>query len=105
MLNKFVTACADSNGIESYCMYLALSVVDYFHATSNAAHVVAMIPFIVPKLEHAYSLVNQSHPKLGFIAWDDRGGSGFENNTVRSCFFKQYIYIHAYRAVYRPSPW
>ncbi len=66
-------------------MYLVISVVDYFHATANVVHVEAMIPFIVPKLEHAYSLVNQSHPTLGFISWDDRGGSGFANSTVRSC--------------------
>ena len=71
------------NGIESYCLYLALSVTDYYAATGDAAGLATMAPFIVPKLEHAAALVLNSSARanLGFVSWDDRGGSGFENST------------------------
>lgn len=61
------------NGIESYCLYLALSVTDFYAATGNATAVAVMAPFILPKLEHAAALVfNTTTPKLGFYSWDDR---------------------------------
>ena len=68
------------NGIESYCLYFVLSVVDYFMATNDAALAEELVPSVVPKLEHAHSVWG-STVHLGFYGWDDRLGSGFVDST------------------------
>ena len=35
-----------------------------------------LLPFVNPKLEHAFTLMTETRPPLGFYGWDDRLGSG-----------------------------
>ena len=54
------------NGIESYCLYLVLSVCDYYLATNDTVTTSFLAAHVTPKLEHAQAL--WSNPKhLGFV--------------------------------------
>lgn len=67
------------NGIESYCLYFVLSVVDYWAATADAAGIAYLTAYVEPKLEHAQSIWGKTTAPLGFYGWDDRLGSGFSD--------------------------
>jgi alpha-L-rhamnosidase len=59
------------NGIESYCLYLCLSVVDYYFASNDTVTTLALQPHVISKLEHAHDVWG-THVSLGFQGWDDR---------------------------------
>lgn len=75
------------NGIESYCLYWVLSVCDYYVRTNDTVGVEFLLPYVASKLEHAYSLMSQEQPGLGFYGWDDRLGSG-------ACVYKSFHNTH-----------
>lgn len=74
------------NGIESYCLYVVLSVVDYFEATGDVTTVLALGDgHVAPKLEHAYTIWG-TH--IGsYEGWDDRLVSG-------GCFLP--LFLHTF---------
>ena len=66
------------NGIESYSLYLAQSLVDYFNYTNDKETVQQLIDNACKKLESAYRQYDEL-PSLTFYGWDERLGGGFEH--------------------------
>ena len=56
----------DCNGIESYCLYFVLSVVDFWRAGGDVVTTSALATNVAAKLEHAHDLWNLTgRPGLG----------------------------------------
>jgi hypothetical protein len=66
------------NGIASYSLYWALSLIDYYNYTGDKAFLDEMLTNVCDKLEVAYKHYGQN-PNLSFYGWDERLGAGFEN--------------------------
>jgi alpha-L-rhamnosidase len=61
------------NGIESYCLYYVLSVVDYWQATGDNASAAYFAAYVEPKLEHAHDI------------WGKNAPIGFYGEALRRC--------------------
>jgi alpha-L-rhamnosidase len=70
------------NGIETYCIYWCLSVVDYFTQTGDTVSVLALRVDVDAKLHHAHDIFFNLQDQWEFVGWDDRVGGGFSNASV-----------------------
>jgi alpha-L-rhamnosidase len=70
------------NGIESYCIYWTLSVVDYFYQTNDTSSILALQTDVETKLQHALDIYFNLNDEWEFYGWDDRLGGGFSNASV-----------------------
>jgi alpha-L-rhamnosidase len=75
VLQNLALGATNCNGIESYCVYWCLSVVDYFHATNDTAALATYQPFADSNLEHAQAIFGDMSTGLSFFGWDDRVGT------------------------------
>lgn len=83
VLQNLARSANDCNGIESYCIYWCLSLVDYFRATNDTVALALYQPYADAKLEHAHDIFGDATTPLTFFGWDDRLGSGFLNASTR----------------------
>ena len=67
-----------SNGIESYELYWILSVIDYYEYTGDKDGVRGLLPEVIKRLDHAYTIY-ETNPSLGYVGSDERLGATFEN--------------------------
>ncbi|MDR3252125.1 MAG: hypothetical protein LBT35_00950, partial [Tannerella sp.] len=67
------------NGIASYSLYWALSLIDYYNYTGDRELFDEMLTNTCAKLDAAYKHYG-SNPGLSFYGWDERIGAGFENS-------------------------
>jgi hypothetical protein len=73
-----------SNGIASYSLYWALSLIDYYNYTGDKELLDEMLTNACAKLDVAYEHYG-NNPGLSFYGWDERLGAGFENaNCIES---------------------
>ena len=79
VLQNLARSATDCNGIESYCVYWCLSLIDYYEASGDKASLAQYTPNVADKLEHAYAVFDDLRTGLTFFGWDDRLGSGFMN--------------------------
>jgi alpha-L-rhamnosidase len=74
VLQNMALGANNCNGIESYCIYWCLSVVDYYHATNDTAALATYQSNVDRNLEHANAIFGDMTTGLSFFGWDDRVG-------------------------------
>ena len=67
VLQNLVRSADDCNGIESYCIYWVLSVIDYHTATGDSIALANFTPDADAKLEHAYDIFDNYTTALLFF--------------------------------------
>ena len=67
VLQNLARSATDCNGIESYCVYWALSLVDYYTASGDKASLAQYAPNVDDKLEHAYAVFDDLRTGLTFF--------------------------------------
>ena len=67
VLQNLVRSADDCNGIESYCIYWVLSVIDYHTATGDSIALASFTPDADAKLEHAYDIFDNYMTALLFF--------------------------------------
>jgi alpha-L-rhamnosidase len=99
VLHNINITAEQSNGIESYSLYWVLSVLDYYHATGDGGVIISFLPVLQAKLEHAWAIWT-TPTALGFLGWDDRLGSGFEDpNCLEGAWDYRMIALRAWTQV------
>jgi alpha-L-rhamnosidase len=79
VLQNLMRSANDCNGIESYCIYWTLSLMDYYYVTGDKITLSNLTQNVNDKLEHAFDIFEDYKTKLTFFGWDDRLGAGFMN--------------------------
>ena len=87
VLQNLVRTSSDCNNIESYCVYWALSLIDYYYITGDKATLSNFTQNVNDRLEHAFDIFDDYSTPLNFFGWADALGSGFMN---ASCLEAQY---------------
>ena len=94
---NLMRTATDCNGIESYCVYWTLSLMDYYYVTGDKSTLSNYTQNVNDKLEHAYDIFDDYRTSLTFFGWDDKLGSGFFNASyMESQYDFRFLVIRAW---------
>ena len=98
VLQNLARSATDCNSIESYCVYWALSLMEYYLTSGDAASLELYRPNVDAKLEHAQAIFGNYATELTFFGWDDEVGAGFQNaSTLEAQYDFRFLVIRAFR--------